>query len=397
MVRNGYMNRFSEIRYRNEIISEILVGKKVVWPEFGEIEIIIDQNEKDPDKIVQISEISDVDNFLLWFYNNSLNVLGKYVGDYKNGTGKLLVCPWIDTPVQRAPAQGGNMYRYFNGHISKWGDHNVGRNSAGDELIFPAEIYYKSEQIDEERYQIIFSQFDFSGAHKAFNGVAIGRQCCSSFWTNSDGNLVFGSNTSFGDCNHQEGSVIKERARNRGINYSMMNIDYRNIYTFLDILYSRSTKLKGTNYTGLTNQDTINRDLFNIISINYDRREFVDNVIINDYVAEVTHDDGVVEYLEIPRKHGNVSKLHIGEYLNIIPKELDASGYYDGFCGWVWTGNKENIVPVIGCENNNRGTRMLDMGLDGNPDSSQSSRIMYKGNVEICLDPEYFDDIPVLN
>ena len=388
------MNRFSEIRYRNELISEVLVGKKVVWPEFGEIEIIIDQNETDPDKIVQISETSDVDNFLQWFYNNSLNVLGKYVGDYKNGTGKLLVCPWIDTPVQRPETQGGNRYRYFNGYISKYGDHNRGIDSAGDELIFPAEIYYKSEQIDDERYQIIFSQFEFSGSHKAFNGVAIGRQCCSSFWQNSEEKTVFGSNTSFGDCVGKSGQLIKEYAKNRGINYSMMNIDYRNIYTFLDILYSRSTKLKGTNYSGYGDPD---RKLFNIISINYDRREYVDNIVINDYVAEVTHDDGVVEYLEIPRKHGNISKLHIGEYLNIIPKELDASGYYDGFCGWVWTNSGNNIVPVIGCENNNRGTRMLDMGLDGNLNSGQSSRIMYQGNVEVCLDPEYFDEIPVLN
>lgn len=190
---------------------------------------------------------------------------------------------------------------------------------------------------------------------------------------------------------HDEGVSIM---RERGPQFSFLSYQQRCILSFLyygiygttkDVLSSSAHKFLG------------------ILSFCSNWSEKIRNVVINNRTATITMPDGTQRTLNIAGSGGvssaYIKKLHIGEHLDILPKEFGAS-YTTGYCGNCWTSNANN------CEMNMKPNASYDVSGGDNATVAGMSiegtnkayiRPTYQGKITETKDVEYFKSVPVIN
>lgn len=242
-------------------------------------------------------------------------------------------------------------------------------------------IYYKSIEIREDVFEMKFSAYPFSGCHKVYGediliGTFSGNAVNKGYYANAGSS---GSGISF--------SGARERIANRGKGYYGFTSDEMGVWIFLNI------------YNGGVNGPVVST-YSNFIGIECvfvnggDGRMYPPNIEINNTIAKVTHLDGRIEYLKVPYIwNSSFSKLHIGEYLTIVPKE-EGKGIYN--VGSTWMGNSDGVAIYT---SPNLGQWMIC--ADRNDVDGGGVRIKirpcFKGKVVETEDVEYFKSLPIIN
>lgn len=238
-------------------------------------------------------------------------------------------------------------------------------------------IYYRGEEIEEDKFKIKFSTKFFNNSHKVFGrDVLIGT--FPGFLINSRFNSIksYGANP----------PMTFDNARNylavRGENYYGFTSDEMGVLYFLySYIYRDSTTVQ-----------TITDSILGINSLylNWDNRNFFPNVSKSLYSCYVTHLDGTIETLSVPvAQQESFSKYHIGEYLNVIPKEI-GDGIYGTRYSWIFGYGYSFYFP-----------NDLSVGICADKSNTDempfSIRPCFKGKIVEMEDVELFKSLPVIN
>lgn len=185
--------------------------------------------------------------------------------------------------------------------------------------------------------------------------------------------------------------TANELVKKRGDSFGVFSYAQRSILSF--IYYA----LYGTT------ADIIYGDIhkfLNIVAFCSNWQEILSGCEINNRVCTITNLDGTKRTIELPStggdftdsgyNAGNIKKIHIGKYLDILPKEFGAS-YNTGYCSYAWTSNKNNCFPRIkgGTSLN---SQFIGCGYDDN-NNNQRFRLTYQGKIIETKDTEYFNSI----
>lgn len=242
-------------------------------------------------------------------------------------------------------------------------------------------IYYKSTEIREDIFEMMFSARPFDGCHKVFGeniliGTFSGNAVNKGYYANVGSS---GPGITF--------SGARERISNRGKDYYGFTSDEMGVWMFLNI------------YNGGVNGPVVST-YSNFIGIECvfvnggDGRMYPPNIEINDTIAKVTHLDGHIEYLKVPYIwNSSFSKLHIGEYLTIVPKE-EGKGIYN--VGSAWMGNSDGVAIYT---SSNLGEWMICADRSDSDAGGVRIKIRpcFKGIIEETEDVEYFKSLPIIN
>lgn len=366
-------NDISLIEETNEVYTHGRYYKRYEWGEIANpkhtIEFIFNQTGQGE----VVAPIFD-DGLLDYLAENIKIYQGKYQED-----GSMIVCP--------ALAEVNKETYYFS--ASKFIDGSplpdqTGVNSNVEFFTKIPTIYYKCDEIEPDKFDIKFSASPFIGAHKVFgNDILIGFQSGTykngKYYTGYD---YFTDSISF--------TQAREAVAARGKGYYGFTSDEFGVIMFLNIFHS------GVN-GDVTNYGNSFLGVADKFSNGSSARNFIPNIYINNTVAEVHHLDGKIEQLKVPYIWSkSFSKLYIGEYLTILPKEEGTGIYNSGNSNWM--GNSEGIAVYL-----------PDYSVYGkwafSADRSDESikgrplkiRPCFKGKIVETQDVDYFKSLPIIN
>lgn len=243
-------------------------------------------------------------------------------------------------------------------------------------------IYYKSIEIEPDKFKIRFSAHPFTGCHKIFGsntliGTGSGSITDNRFYANGE---YQGNQITF--------SKAKECLLNRGEGYYGMTSDEMGVLIILNI------------YKNGVNGNILGSNSFlgiHCVFMNGNNgRMYPPNIEIDNAVAKITHLDGEIEYLKVPYIWGqSIKKLYIGEYLNIIPKE-SGEGIYNITDNYM--GNPEGIAFYYPCY----GKWQICADRSDAQGATASSvklkiRPCFKGKIVETQDVEWFKSLPIIN
>lgn len=231
-------------------------------------------------------------------------------------------------------------------------------------IKFPA-IYYKVTEVEPDVYKMTFSVHPLNDSKKVF-----GNDTLISNYTNDIGNCTF--------------SQAEEAIINKGQGYYCYTSDEMGVLAFLNIFAN------GINNDVIRSQSCFLGIVSNLTS-GTNSRNYFPNVKLNSLVAEITHNDGVIEYLEVPYLWSqSYNKLHITKYLNIIPKEVGEGIYkIDNKC---WVNNSG--IGFYFLDDNYWG---VSADKSANDKMNFRCRTCFKGRIVETQDVEWFKSLPIIN
>lgn len=284
--------------------------------------IILNQNLTDPAEIIS----GDVNGEAIqWIRNNSHRVLAK-----KTGEGVVAVCRLDDS----------NSNYFHDGASSDL------TGPQGDVFMWLPKFWYHAEETSPDIWKI-----GFSNHHKDGWKEWDGKDLIGVYKVYSDGAKLY-SRSNITSANYVSQSDFKTRARNRGDGYSLVKFKHHSMMAFLFYAMYGNTNSQaicgsGTNKQSKTTGQT---DLLGMVdtvadgngvlySINFwglenwwgNFSEWVDNVSINNNLWTITKDDGSTRNVQAGDKSGRISKVSVGEHLDMVPVAVGASNSA-GFC-----------------------------------------------------------------
>lgn len=209
---------------------------------------------------------------------------------------------------------------------------------------------------------------------------------------------------------------FKAYAQANGDGYSLVRFKHHSMMAFLFYaLYGNtdSQAICGTGsdvegrVTGATNgmgmTDTVADVNGNTGSINFwglenwwgDLYEWVDNVVINNRFWQVTRDDGTAGGFFAPSEDGFISKVHVGDKLDMIPSAVGASGT-TGFCDYYAQYAANSLVLARSCYGSHSyGGVTCASANSGASDTSTDcgSRLAFRGEMKEMLSSSDFKAI----
>lgn len=258
----------------------------------------------------------------------SHRVLGKYTGPYK-----MTVCRLNDT----------NSDKYFDNTMAN------ANGTEGDAFMRLPRFFYDSEQISEDVWQIGFAMFSVGPTWKEWDGNdLIGVYEIGGSKANSVSRMISGG--------YLSQLKWKEFARRRGSGYTLVKYKHHNIMAILfyalygntnsQLICGLGTDLVDLN--GKTNSlgmiDTTSTNV-NTMPINFwglenwwgNKFEFIDNVVVTKNISNsrwtITEDDGSTRDIQGLTGGGFVSKMLIGEHLDLIAQSYGGTAT-TGYCDY---------------------------------------------------------------
>lgn len=260
---------------------------------------------------------------------NSHRVLGKYTAE-----GTMTICQLDDT----------DSTKYADGSTADL------TGGEGDVFMRLPQFYYKATNTSTDLWDITFAYggkpddtykewdgTDLIGVYEAYNS--------SSKVYSRSGVISTGSVSQ---------ANFKTYARNRGTGFSIVKWKHQNIMAFLyyamyghmncqaQIGVGTDSSGKSTGQTdSLGMEDTVAGGNGDSQSINFwglenwwgNKYEWMDNVVVNNRVWNITEDDGTVRTVSAGTSSGYISKVSVGEYLDVIPTAASGSAT-TGFCDY---------------------------------------------------------------
>lgn len=302
--------------------------------------ITLDQTKTDPEEMIT----GDINGLAIrWIRCNSHRVLGKRTAD-----GVMSVCRLNDSNSN-----------YF--HDGAEADLTGGQ---GDVFMRLPQFFYHAEEIETDVWKIGFSPNkeaddwkewdgnDLIGVYKAYYGTGLESKS--------------GVTPSFNITQVN----FKSYAQARGTGYSLVKFKHHSMMAFLFYAMYGNTNSQAvcgfgtssyrdvagqTNALGMT--DTVAGGNGDSGSINFwglenwwgGINEFVDNVSANNRVWTITEDDGKTRDVQAGTSSGFISKLSVGENLDMVPTAVGASNS-TGFCDYYWKSSLRVHVLARSCD-----------------------------------------------
>ena len=268
----------------------------------------------------------------------------------------------------------------------------------GDVFVKLPKFYYKAEETETDIWNISFAYGSNPGTGwKKWEGIdLIGAY--EAYVKDEKAYSVSGVESS-GRTSQLD---FKNYSRNRGTGFTLNKLKHRNIINFLfyaqygntnsqAILGTGSTSnykiigatnSLGMNDTSVENKKSIN--FFGLEGLHGDKHEWLDNVINNKNVWSVTEDDGSVRTISAGTNSGWITKISIGEHLDITPVEVGDSSTA-GLCDYYDTAFDNNLGIQIG------GSATIDANAGfayvasyasvGYAAAAIGSRLAFRGNI----------------
>ena len=394
-----YLRKFEHIEDFNQFVESGLIERPNVsyivegnivnyFPQISPSFIVLDQTIDDPYSMIT----GDINGkHLQLIRNNCHRYLGKNTGE-----GVMTICQLDDT----------NSLLYVDGTTADL------TGNDGDVFMKLPRFAYKAEEIEDDKWKIGFVYGDaIDSTWKQWQGdeligVYKGVNIDSKLYSHSD---VFGSTGSQ--------SLITTCAHNRGEGFSATKLKHHNILAFLFYAMYGNTNSQaivgvGTGsqkQSGQTNAlgmcDTSADTNGNLQSINFlglenwwgDTYEWLDNITVNYYSWDITEDDGTTRRVVAPSiNSGHISKIHVGENLDVIPKEANSS-QTTGFCDLYYAISSTGKAVCRGGSANS-----LDGGIacvnayTSATSGSRAGRLAFRGIIKEEKNVEAFKSLTVI-
>ena len=284
--------------------------------------ITLNQNLTDPAEMIT----GDINGpAIRWIRCNSHRVLGKRTAD-----GVMSVCRLNDS---------NSNYFHDGAEADLTG-------TQGDVFMRLPQFFYHAEEIETDVWKIGFSPNkeaddwkewdgnDLIGVYKAYYGTEL---------ESKSGVLPSG---------YISQSDFKTYAQARGTGYSLVKFKHHSMMAFLFYAMYGNTNCQAicgvdmggylkpigdTDVLGMT--DTVADGNGGLDAINFwglenwwgDTSELVDNVYVNNHLWTITEDDGLTREVQAPLSGGYISKVSVGDNLDMVPTAVGASAT-TGFC-----------------------------------------------------------------
>lgn len=288
--------------------------------------ITLNQNLTDPAEMIT----GDINGLAIrWIRCNSHRVLGKRTAD-----GVMSVCRLNDSNSN-----------YF--HDGAEADLTGGQ---GDVFMRLPQFFYHAEEIETDVWKIGFSPNKEADDWKEWDGndlIGVYKAYSRTKLDSKSGKAPL-MNVSQSD--------LKSYAQARGTGYSLVKFKHHSMMAFLFYAMYGNTNSQaicgsGLSYVigkvsgatdGLGMTDTVAGGNGYIEYINFwglenwwsDIYEWIDNVSINNRLWTITEDDGTTRDVQAGTSNGYISKVSVGENLDMVPTAADgsdATGFCDGY------------------------------------------------------------------
>lgn len=363
--------------------------------------IILNQNLSDPAKMIS----GDINSeSIQWIRANSHRYLGKYTGE-----GQMTICQLSDDNnggKTDAVYFADTDYTYMSG--------NEGDGRCDWFMRLP-KFYYHAEEVEPDIWDIGFGQEPEADDWKEWDGNdLIG--CFKGFI--NDGRLLSKKGVTPTVSISQLG--FKQEALRRGTGYSLVKFKHHSMLAFLFYAMYGNTNSQRICGSGTDdfNKTTGQTDVLGMVdtvdggngdsgSINFwglenwwgDTYEWVDNVSINNRLWTITEDDGSTRDVQAGTSSDFISKVSVGEHLDMVPTATEASRI-NGFCDYYIQSSSNALVlarsyvisHVYG------GVAFASAYHDASyTDSNYGSRLAFRGDIIVENDVPTFRSIPVSN
>lgn len=301
----------------------------------------------------------------------------KYVAKYQED-GSMLICERGETEGTYYDGTSLSNFEYYT--------------SCYDTMVKIPSVYFRCIEIEEDIFSIKFSTYPFIGSNHVFGeNVLVGYH--------SGGvniNPITGLPSLYANVSHASDrntiNYVNEALISRGKGYRAIYSEEIGVLTFLQIL---KMKTVSQNVIGnpVTGNDFIVGSLLNNGNSGVENATYIQNIKIDNLIANVEHLDGTTELLPIPSVWGGYlnMKLHIGKYLSFIPKTTQG-GIFNGD---MWSNNLSTNFTI----DSGNGNKWL-FGLDKTSDNNSKNyrlRICFEGIINETRDVESFDALPIIN
>lgn len=355
--------------------------------------IILDQNLSDPSKMIYGDINSEA---IQWIRANSHRYLGKYTGE-----GQMTICQLSDTNPDGYVA-------FHDGSLFLQGNEGDG---LCDWWMRLPKFYYHAEEIGPDIWDIGFGEEPEADDWKEWDGKDLIGVFTATNETTKD---LVSSRRNILHFRDVPQSKFKIIAADRGVGYSLVKFKHHSMMAFLFYaMYGntnsrsicgfsifRYNKITGqTDLLGMT--DTVADDKGNIDSSNFwgledwlsEALEFVDNVSANNYVWTITEDDGSTRDVQAGTSSGYISKVSVGENLDMVPIDVGASKT-TGFCEYYSEEENKNNPFVMMRGGLSYALFNCDASFNS---SSRGSRLAFRGDIIVESDVQTFRSIPITN
>ena len=346
--------------------------------------IILNQNLSDPAQMISGNVNGQA---IRWIRCNSHRVVGK-----SDGNGNMFVCRLNDS----------NSNYYSDGNPADL------TGAQGDVFMRLPRFYYHAEETETDIWKIGFSPRKEADDWKEWDG----NDLIGVYKAYSDGTKLY-SRSDVMPITNVPHSDFKTRAEATGTGYSLVKWKHHSILAFLFYAVYGNTnsqaicgagtdetrKITGqTNSLGMT--DTVAGGNGDSGSINFwglenwwgDLYEFVGNVSANNLIWTITEDDDSTRNVQACDSNGFISKVSIGENLDIVPVSVNATDS-TGFCDRYFSKSANSLIlmrsyaisDVMG------GMTYVDALYNAsyiNP--SLGSRLAFRGNITEIEDSDVF-------
>lgn len=361
--------------------------------------IILDQNLSDPAKMISGDINSEA---IQWIRANSHRYLGKYTGE-----GQMTICQLSDDNnggKTDAVYFADTDYTYMSG--------NEGDGRCDWFMRLP-KFYYHAEEVEPDIWDIGFGQEPEADDWKEWDGNdLIG--CFKGYVRQS---LLFSRKSETPSCSIYP-SVFKAYAQDRGTGYSLVKFKHHSMMAFLFYAMYGNTDSqvmcgagsyatrKQTGYTdvlAMADSTSIGYDGY----VNFwglenwwgDMFEIVDNVSINNRIWTITEDDGSTREVQAGTSDGYISKVLVGENLDMVPVSAEASSS-TGFCDYYYQSSANSrVLTHSGNDLRSEGGVAVANASNGSGLSGPfyGSRLAFRGDIIVENDVPTFRSIPVSN
>lgn len=361
--------------------------------------IILDQNLSSPSKMIYGDVNSEA---IQWIRANSHRYLGKYTGD-----GQMTICQLSDTNPD-----GYVAFHDGTGYLS---------GTEGDGLcdwwMRLPKFYYHAEEVEADIWDIGFGQEPESDDWKCWDGNDLIGVFKASAYTGN--NLT--SRNGVSPTVSVSQSDFKTRAQNRGVGYSLVKFKHHSMMAFLFYAMYGNTNSQAicgfgidergkttgqTDLLGMT--DTVAGGNGNSGSINFwglenwwgDLYEWVDNVSINNLVWTITEDDESTRNVQAGTSSGYISKVSVGENLDMVPIDVGATNQARFCDNYVSSRATNALVLARSCYGSDMygGVAYADASREASfTRSTYGSRLAFRGDIIVENDVPTFRSIPITN
>lgn len=266
-----------------------------------------------------------------WIRANSHRVVAKKTAD-----GQVTVCQLKDDDGTK----------YYDGTDAS------ADIKANDVFMRLPRFFYHAEETSTDVWKIGFAQNQVDNTWKEWDGkdlIGVYEGC-------EDNGLYIRSLSGMISSGDMTQSSFKKNAAARGAGYSLVKWKHHCMMAMLYYAQYGHTNCQakigaGTNdYSKNTGQtdtlgmtDTVAGGNGDSGSINFwglenwwgNKYEWIDNVTVDNRVWKITEDDGSVRQVQAGTGNGWITKVAVGEHLDMVPTEAGASDT-TGFCDYYW-------------------------------------------------------------